>query len=390
MKRKLLIVAMSLVLSIGMITGCGGNSTAVEADSAATAAEETDTASESADVKEAEEEADVAQNEKQSEEATKESTDSQDAEADEAADKTDEKDQNTDEKDQKAEDNTAEEADGVQIDWDDVEELEAPVAMYAQRGVNVRKGPGTEYDKVGFLKLNDEISVIGQSKSNGWKEVKYKDEVAFVSGSFLGTEQVAVAAEPVAEAAAPAAPAQQPAEPAQPAAPAVAQTTKVASSSAGILFIGDSRTAQMRDATGGGKCGWVCAYSAKYSWFESEGVPQADPLIGPGTKVVICMGVNDPGSVYSYANLVNQKAAEWVGRGAKVYYVSVNPVDHPFEDKYEPIDNFNAIMPGQLSNVAWIDTASVIKQGGFVLEDGIHYDAAGNITIYNMILGCLR
>jgi hypothetical protein len=47
-------------------------------------------------------------------------------------------------------------------------------------------------------------------------------------------------------------------------------------------------------------------------------------------------------------------------------------------------------MPGLLANVKWIDTASVVKQGGFVLEDGIHYDAAGNVSIYNMIIRSLK
>ncbi|MBP1585561.1 MAG: SGNH/GDSL hydrolase family protein, partial [Lachnospiraceae bacterium] len=155
-------------------------------------------------------------------------------------------------------------------------------------------------------------------------------------------------------------------------------------------FIGDSRTCQMRAATGGGKCGWICEYATGYDWFADTAIPQADPLIGNGTKVVICMGVNDPGSLNSYANKVNEKAAEWVNRGAKVYYVSINPVDHPYEDKTPNIDSFNTQMPGLLANVKWIDTASVIKQGGFVLEDGIHYDAAGNVSIYNMIIRSLK
>ena len=131
----------------------------------------------------------------------------------------------------------------------------------------------------------------------------------------------------------------------------------------------------MRAATGGGKCGWICEYATGYDWFADTAIPQADPLIGNGTKVVICMGVNDPGSLNSYANKVNEKAAEWVNRGAKVYYVG-NKRNMEFELASKKGYKFLHV--------------SVVKQGGFVLEDGIHYDAAGNVSIYNMIIRSLK
>ena len=281
------------------------------------------------------------------------------------------------------------ETDALEINWDDVKTLDTPVTMYAQKQVNIRKGPDTQYDRLGTLSLNDEVNVIGECKNSPWKEIKFNDDVAFVHGDFLGIEKIDLEALKAAEeAAAATAAAQAPQQQAQAAQPA--QPAQPVASAAGTLFIGDSRTCQMRAATGGGKCGWICEYATGYDWFADTAIPQADPLIGNGTKVVICMGVNDPGSLNSYANKVNEKAAEWVNRGAKVYYVSINPVDHPYEDKTPNIDSFNAQMPGLLANVKWIDTASVVKQGGFVLEDGIHYDAAGNVSIYNMIIRSLK
>ena len=158
---------------------------------------------------------------------------------------------------------------------------------------------------------------------------------------------------------------------------------------AGILFIGDSRTCQMQSATGGANCSWICEYGQKYEWFETKAIPEADKIVGQGTKVVICMGVNDPDHCNSYASLVNRKAGDWNARGAQVYFVSLNPCAQPYEDKNPQIDAFNSTMPGLLSGVKWIDTASTVKQGGYVLVDGIHYDAMGNLNIFNLICGNL-
>ena len=280
-----------------------------------------------------------------------------------------------------------------EINRDDIEALSEAITLYAQKKVNIRKGPDTSYDVVGSLKVNDGVEVVGKCKSVPWVEIKFKDATAFVHKDFLAeTERDLVAeAEAQAKAAEEAAANQvaqapQPA-PQQPAAPAAAVDPN---SVAGVLFIGDSRACQMQAYTGGAGCSWICEYGQKYDWFESTAVPKADKIIGQGTKVVICMGVNDPGRCNDYANLVNRKAGEWNARGAKVYYVSVNPVAAPYEDKAPSIDNFNATMPGLLSGVRWIDTASVIKQGGYVLEDGIHYDANGNVSIFGLIYGCLK
>ena len=273
---------------------------------------------------------------------------------------------------------------GPVVDREDIKTLETPVTKYSQRGLNIRKGPGTEFDIVGHLGTNDEVTVVGESKTTPWKEIKFNNETAFVHGGYIADAKVEIAPPPVqaqtqdggaaqaSQAPAPQAPAPQP------------------KAAAGVLFIGDSRTCQMRDAVGGAGCGWICEYSTTYKWFAETAVPQADAIVGKGTKVVICMGVNDPGGYYAYAALANQKAADWNARGARVYFVSVNPVCNPYDDKTPKIDEFNANMPGLLSGVYWIDTASVIKQGGYVLEDGIHYDATGNVNIFNMICGCLR
>ena len=300
-----------------------------------------------------------------------------------------------------AEDNNTEEENGPQIDRQDIQPYDTPATLYAQQKVNIRKGPSTDFDVLGMLNLNDAVSVVGESKSSPWKEIQYQDGTAFVHGGYLLAEPVdleALRAQQEAARAAEAAKAAEDAAKQQEAAQAAqAQTTPQPNPApqpevpapAGILFIGDSRTCQMKSATGGANCSWICEYGTSYDWFEQTAVPKADQLIGQGTKVVICMGVNDPNHLNSYASLVNRKAGDWNARGATVYYVSLNPVAQPYEDKTPQIDSFNASMPGMLSGVRWIDTASTIKQGGYLLVDGIHYDAMGNVNIFNLICGNL-
>lgn len=286
------------------------------------------------------------------------------------------------------------------INWDDIEAFDKAKAMYATTDVKVRKGPDTSFDVLKVLKLNEEVSVIGKSKSTPWLEIAIGDEKAFVHGDYFQDEKIDLEAlmdvaaaenneapatntEPIPEASAEvvATPEPTPAPTPVPSKPAVAP--------AGVLFIGDSRTCQMQASTGGGKCKWICEYGSKYDWFSGTAVPAADAMIGSGTKVVICMGINDPENYDSYISLVNGKAIDWTGRGAKVYYVSLNPVDSPYDFKNYAIDVFNSEVPSRLGNVKWIDTASALKQSGYTLEDGIHYDTATNIKIYNLICGSL-
>ncbi len=208
-----------------------------------------------------------------------------------------------------------------------------------------------------------------------------------------------VPAQPTAQAEVPAQPGTQaPAQPtAQDQAPSNAQAAQATPANQapavdvfpGVIFIGDSRCVQMQAAVDGGGCMWICKNSMGYDWFESYAVGQADPRVGRGTKVVICLGVNDTDHVNQYAALTNQKAAEWAQRGAKTYYVSVNPVStNPYRTEDE-VEQFNTTLPGLLSGVTWIDTHSALAGTGLHIVDGLHYDDNSYLTIFNLIMGSL-
>lgn len=63
--------------------------------------------------------------------------------------------------------------------------------MYAQRSVNVRTGPTTDYEKLGALNTNDEVKVTGQA-DNGWYRIEYNGSEGFVSNNYLGDTKVVV------------------------------------------------------------------------------------------------------------------------------------------------------------------------------------------------------
>lgn len=254
--------------------------------------------------------------------------------------------------------------------------FETARTMYATIALNVRKGPSTDYDVVDHLAMAQAAEVTGQAES-GWYQIMLDGEAAFVSNKYMSETKVEVPAP---------APVPVPAQPAQAAEPAQPTATVAP---AGVIMVGDSRCVQMQAAVGGGGCSWICENSKEYTWFSETAIPKFDQYVGNGTKVVINMGVNDPEHYKQYAELVNVKAAEWAARGARTYFVSVNPVwENPYTTQ-EQVDTFNANVPGLLSGVTWIDTSSWLTTNGYRLVDGLHFDDPTSVNIFNLIMGSL-
>jgi phage protein D len=103
-------------------------------------------------------------------------------------------------------DNEADEADDLQITFDDREDIwlcswlndaiEATgddivatasggslYSVTAKTGLNVRSGPGTSYSKLGSLAYGTAVSVIGIS--NSWASISYNGSTAYVSAGYL-------------------------------------------------------------------------------------------------------------------------------------------------------------------------------------------------------------
>lgn len=241
-------------------------------------------------------------------------------------------------------------------------------SMYATSAVNVRRGPSTDFERVGALKLGQEVKVIGEA-STGWYEITYGEDKAYVSNRYLQIEPVEV----------------QPVQEAVPSSVAVPKTTN-------IVLIGDSRTAEMKNCVGENSCIWIAEYGEGIKWFVKDAVPAADPHITQGTKVIINPGANDPEKIDTYIYTINEVAANWAGRGATVYYATVGPCyQNPYHTNDEAV-NFNAALKNGLTSVHWIDLYSHLVNNGFATreDDGFHYDVPTYAGIYSYYMSCIN
>lgn len=276
-----------------------------------------------------------------------------------------------------------EEEESAKLPAYEVTEYEETTVMYASGAVNVRQGPSTDFEIVGFLGRGQEITVTGQADT-GWYEVLYREEKAFVSNKYLQNEKPEE--EPAPEPAAEPAPEadNSPQEEAKP------QPVIEVKNVAGVILVGDSRFVQMQSSVGANSCTWIAESGKGYNWFNENAVARIDSCVGKGSKILINLGVNDPGNINNYLALVNAKAAEWAGKGATVYYASVNPVwENPYVTE-EQVENFNNQMRNGLSgNVRWIDSHTYLNSIGYRLVDGLHYSSETYQNLYAYYMSCM-
>ncbi len=66
-----------------------------------------------------------------------------------------------------------------------VEEYDA--VLFVKKAVNVRKGPSTDYEKIGGLNKGEQIQVTGIANT-GWYQIQYNGATAYVASSYLMDE----------------------------------------------------------------------------------------------------------------------------------------------------------------------------------------------------------
>ena len=236
-----------------------------------------------------------------------------------------------------------------QVDPTAVVPYEAPADMYATATVNVRSGAGTEFEKIGKLAWGTPIKVSGET-GNGWYEVAYKDGLGYVSKEYVST-----------------------------AIPGVP-----------FLFVGDSRTVQMKTAVGSTDKAYVAKVGEGYSWFKNSALPQIPNYAGNGTTMIINFGVNDLANASKYIKLVNSNIDAWTAAGIKVYYAAVTPVKNCKTVSNDQIERFNAKLKSQLDpRVTWIDGYSYLKQNGFSTGDGLHYNNSTYKSLYSYYMSVI-
>ena len=374
-KKKTLIFFLSISLISFGLTGCGGGEGDTVQDTSAIA--DPGQASETEETGEESAEPDTEDQEASEEDAAA-------AEQDLTTDLEEQEDFDSSESEALEED-AGEDEDSDTLPAYEVTEYEETTVMYASGAVNVRQGPSTDYEIVGFLGRGQEITVTGQADT-GWYEVLYREEKAFVSNKYLQNERPEEEPAPEPE------PESEPATEADnsPQEEAKPQPIIEVKNVAGVILVGDSRFVQMQNSVGANSCTWIAESGKGYNWFNENAVARIDSCVGKGSKVLINLGVNDPGNINNYLALVNAKAAEWAGRGAKVYYASVNPVwENPYVTE-EQVENFNNQMRNGLSgNVRWIDSHSYLNSIGYRLVDGLHYSSETYQNLYAYYMSCM-
>ena len=158
-----------------------------------------------------------------------------------------------------------------------------------------------------------------------------------------------------------------------------------------MVIIGDSRTEDLYNTVGDSGCVWSYKVGAGISWMMEEGAPAVDRYIGDTSAVVVLLGVNDcayPGTADLYISYINERAADWTGRGADVYYVSVTPVDESIirdNATNAGILTWNRIMSEGLSgDIHYVDIYDDMLDG-LSTYDGLHYDEVSSRRYFDLI-----
>ncbi|WP_394923027.1 hypothetical protein [uncultured Robinsoniella sp.] len=160
-----------------------------------------------------------------------------------------------------------------------------------------------------------------------------------------------------------------------------------------VIMVGDSRFVGMSSAANHPLCQWICEVSMGYDWLVSEAAPVIDASVVPNCAIVINLGVNDVYRPGDYAAYLNSKIDGWIGAGADVYFMSVNPVVDGYGGSVTnaAVEQFNSTMTATLSQkIGYIDTYNYLIQNGYGTADGLHYDASTYAAILNYCLRQLR
>lgn len=143
-----------------------------------------------------------------------------------------------------------------------------------------------------------------------------------------------------------------------------------------LFIMGDSRSVGMSYIDDSTSHQYTAKVSEGYKYFNNN----YEAVLEKATSkdaIIINFGVNDLSNVDKYIELFNKIAKN---TKAKIYFLTVNPVDEEKEAKNgyfiknKDIDTFNEKMiKGLDSKITVIDSNSVLKEEGFDTTDGIHF-----------------
>ena len=155
-----------------------------------------------------------------------------------------------------------------------------------------------------------------------------------------------------------------------------------------IIYIGDERVKGIANVDTKNPLEYINKDGAGYEYLSNKDTKaKVDKRVKANSAVVIYLGVHDftTNKSKTYYTYINEVAKEWTKKGAKVLFVSVNPVDETKATtiKNEKIKAFNLKMKQNLKGVTYVDTYSKIDWSKTKFsDDGITYqDKATNEAI---------
>ena len=155
-----------------------------------------------------------------------------------------------------------------------------------------------------------------------------------------------------------------------------------------LFILGDSRSVGMEYVDDSISHQYTAKVGEGYKYFNDN----YEAVLEKATSsdaIIINFGINDLSNIDKYIKLFNEivKNTE-----AKIYFLTVNPVDEEKEIKNgytiknEDINAFNEKMIKELdSRITIIDSNSILQEEGFETTDGIHFTKETYEKILNII-----
>ena len=170
----------------------------------------------------------------------------------------------------------------------------------------------------------------------------------------------------------------------------LATTCSIKGKEEDLILIGDSRFEGMQSVVGG-KANWLYKTGEGLNWLNGKVTAQLRKMDLRRKVIVFNLGVNDLVRARAYVNYLNKLGSSLRGKGATLYFMTVNPVDEKLEKKHgykvsnKDIIEFNRIVAQNLIGFGIIDTYDYLVDHAFFTADGLHYKAETYKMIYKVL-----
>lgn len=156
-----------------------------------------------------------------------------------------------------------------------------------------------------------------------------------------------------------------------------------------VLLVGDSRTVGTIEAISDNDVAYICEVGQGYHWLKTKALSDIRKYTEKDMDVVFNLGVNDVKNAELYISMYNDLFKELSEKGCNVYLETVNPTDGSGPSN-KAIAEFNTKLINSVSNCKVINTNVAITKEGYKCPDGLHYNRATTLSIYNKVREVLK